>query len=94
MSPEDAAKALPVVGMVGTLGLFLPGYDKSWDASPDDTEFRKRLRAGEKTYLAWALLLGLLASYAHRTSTPLWLCLAFAGSAVAVHEHALRHRSR
>lgn len=88
MSPDDAAKTLPVVGMVGSLGLFLPAIDKSWDADRSDREFGRRLRAGELIYLGWAFAIGLLAAYAHRSRAPLLLCLAFAGSIVAAHEYA------
>jgi len=89
MTPDDAARALPVVGTVSALGFLLPGVDKTWSADPRDDDFRRRLRTGERAYLLWALVLGLLAAYAHRSWTSFWLCAAFAGSAVAVHEYAL-----
>lgn len=92
MSPEDAARALPVVGTVSALGFLLPGMDKTWDADPGDDGFVRRLRSGERTYLLWAFALGVLAAYGHRSWTSFWLCMAFAGSAVAVHEYALAQR--
>lgn len=88
MTPDAAAKALPIVGTVSALGQFLPGVGEAYKASPTDDEFRQRLRTGERTYLVWAVMLGLLGAYAHRSMTTLWLVLAFAGTAVWMHEHA------
>jgi hypothetical protein len=88
MTPDDAAKALPIVGTVSALGQFLPGVGKAYEASPDDSDFAQQLRTSERTYLLWALMLGLLGAYAHKSMTTLWLVLAFAGTAVWMHEHA------
>lgn len=89
MTPDDVAKSLPTVGLVGTLGLFLPSVDKSWTASPADGEYKRRLRSGERTYLLMTTALGLLAAYAFRTWTPLVLCVGLAVTVISVHEHAL-----
>jgi hypothetical protein len=89
MTPDDVAKALPTVGLVGTLGVFLPSIDKSWNESPADDGYKRRLRSGERTYLLLTTTLGLLASYAFRTWTPLVLCVGLGLTVVAVHEHAL-----
>lgn len=92
MSRVEVGDALPVVSLVGILGLFLPGYDAAWEADPGDEDFRKRLRAGECAYVTTALALGLLASYAQDSAVPLLLTATWAALAIGMHEYALNHR--
>lgn len=91
MDRQTVSATLPTIGMVGALGLFLPGYDKSWQANPNDEDYKTRLRTGEGTYLFWALSLGGLASYAHKSYIPLVLCLSFALFAIGLHEYGLKN---
>lgn len=92
MNREVVGRSLPVLGLVGALGLFLPGLDKSWSADPGDQEMQIRLRAGETAYVAVAGLLGILDSYAQRSWLPVVLALSFAAVVVGMHESALKHR--
>lgn len=94
MSPDDARAALYPLGLVGLLGMFLPGYDKSWNGSPDDPDMRERVRVGEGSYLVLATSIGLLASRAASSRWPLLVAVGWAGAVVAMHELALRHRPR
>lgn len=92
LSREAVGKALPIIGLVAALGLFLPGLDNSWKVEPGNPEARERLRAGEFAYLTLALGLGGLASYATRTPAPFMLAATWSIAVISMHEIALHHR--
>ena len=86
--------ALPIIGLVAVLGLFLPSLDTSWKADPGNAELRKRIRTGEFMYLTLATGLGLLASYANRNKTPFVLALVWSLTVISMHEYAINHPPR
>lgn len=90
MSPANVNAALPVLGTVGVMGLFLPSIETAWKASPG-TEEAGRVRKGEQVYIGAAVVVGLMAAYAQGNVTPVLLCGAFAVLVVAMYEHALRN---
>lgn len=92
MTPGEVGGALQVVGVVGALGLFLPGIDKAWTASPSDRDELRRLRFGEGVYLGAALVVTLAAAYAQGNPTPFVLGFGLALAVVAAHEYAQRQR--
>lgn len=89
MTPDRVNAALPILGTVGIMGLFLPSIETAWQSTPGREE-AQRVRRGEQVYLGAAVVVGLMASYAQRNATPIILCTAFAVLVVAVYEHALR----
>lgn len=90
MSPAAVNQALPVLGTVGIMGLFLPSIETAWNAgSPHDAD-AKKVRRGEQVYLGAAVTIGALASYGQGSMVPLVLCSAFALLVLGVYEHALR----
>lgn len=90
MTPANVSAALPLLGTVGVMGLFLPSIETAWGASPG-TEDAGRVRKGEQVYVGAAVVVGLLACYAQRDVTPIVICAGFAVLVVAMYEHALRN---
>lgn len=89
MSPAAVGSALPVLGTVGIMGLFLPSIETAWNARPDDGADACKVRRGEQVYICSAVAVGLLAGYAQGSAVPVVLCAAFALLVVGVYEHAL-----
>jgi hypothetical protein len=94
MTADDAKAALMPVGMVGALGMFLPGFDGAWKADPGDRDARNRLYVGECAYMTLALGIGLLASKATGNGWALVLTVGWAGSVILMEELALKHRPK
>lgn len=90
MTPQEAQNSLGVIGMVGALGLFMPSLDKSWQADPNSSEHRTRLRTGEIVYVSFSVGIGTLAAYAYKSVVPLILCVVFCLTVISMHELALR----
>lgn len=90
MTPANVNAALPILGTVGVMGLFLPSIEMAWKASPG-TEDAGRVRKGEQVYVGAAVVVGLIAAYGQRSATPVILCAGFAVLVVAMYEHALRN---
>ena len=93
MTPADASAALPVVGAIAALGLFLPDIDQAWDASDTDGRMLRRLRVGEAVYLGAAVAIAGLASYGQGSPLPLVVGVGLAVGVVAMQEWALRQPS-
>jgi hypothetical protein len=89
VTPDAVSKALPVLGTVGIVGLFLPSIETAWQARPGEPD-AGRVRRGEQVYLGASVVIGLLAAYGQRSATPLVLCTGLGLLLVAVYEHALR----
>lgn len=90
MNPAAVSDALPLLGTVGIMGLFLPSIETAWKAGPHDAD-AGRVRKGEQVYVGAAIAIGLLAAYGQRNVAPLVLCTGMAVLVVAVYEHALRN---
>lgn len=90
MQPAAVADALPLLGTVGIMGLFLPSIETAWKATPGELD-AARVRKGEQVYVGAAVVIGLLAAYGQRNVAPLILCTGMAVLVVAVYEHALRN---
>lgn len=94
MTREAVGKALPVIGLIAVLGLFLPSLDTSWKADPSNTELRKRVRTGELMYLTLAMGLGFLSSYANKNKAPFILAMVWSITVISMHEYAINHAPR
>jgi hypothetical protein len=90
MTPANVNAALPLLGTVGVMGLFMPSIETAWNAG-DGGEEAGRVRKGERVYVGAAVVVGLAASYAQGNPTPILLCAGFAILVVAMYEHALRN---
>lgn len=90
MTPSNVSAALPLLGTVGVMGLFLPSIETAWSAAPG-SEDAGRVRKGEQVYVGAAVVVGLAATYAQGNPTPIILCAGFAVLVVAMYEHALRN---
>jgi hypothetical protein len=89
--PEAIRSSLPSLGLVGTMGLFLPSLDEAWRANPDDPGlFHIKLRRGETLYIGMGLAILILTCYANGTTWPLVIGGGFMLATVMTYEQAYR----
>jgi hypothetical protein len=91
MNPETIARALPSIGLVATMGLFLPSLDEAWRTDPREPSlYHVKLRRGETLYVGMGVTILTLASYANRSTFPLLIGGAFMLATVMTYEQAFR----
>jgi hypothetical protein len=91
MTPELVARALPSIGLVATLGLFLPSLDEAWHADPREPSLtHTKLRRGETLYVGIGVTVLALSSYANRSTIPLLIGGGFMLATVMTYEQAYR----
>jgi hypothetical protein len=91
VTPELVAKALPSIGLVATMGLFLPSLDETWHADPTKPSLtHTKLRRGETLYVGIGVTVLALASYANRSTIPLLIGGGFMVATVLTYEQAFR----
>jgi hypothetical protein len=91
VNPELVARSLPSIGLVATMGLFLPSLDEAWKCDPTQPSmFHVKLRRGETLYVSIGATVLLLASYANRTTLPILIGGGFMLATVMTYEQAYR----
>jgi hypothetical protein len=91
MTPDLIARSLPSIGLVATMGLFLPSLDEAWRADPREPSLtRTKLRRGETLYVGMGVTILTLASYANRSTFPLLIGGGFMLATVMTYEQAFR----
>jgi hypothetical protein len=91
VNPELVARALPSIGLVATLGLFLPSLDEAWHADPRKPSLtHTKLRRGQTLYVGIGVTFLALSSYANRSTLPLLIGGGFMLATVMTYEQAYR----